>query len=166
MAQRLTGGAAALSPAMTKMMAATCGGHAAHDEDGDAAGARQGPRDEEEEGQEDEERGLVAVEPPQDGPDDEDRRPRLLEQVHEQGGGDEDEDDVEVGEGALDDVAGRHAVPAGRGPGQGGGEEGQLRRDLESLGGGVGRDHDGQDKGGRCRRVHRAIRPFMGKALL
>ncbi len=135
------------------------GGHAAHDEDGDAAGPGQRPGDEEEQGQQDEERRLAPVEAAEDGPDDERGRPRFLEQVHEQRGGDEDEDDVEVGERALDDVPGRDAVPAGQRAGQGGGEERQLGRDLEQLGDDEGRDHDGQDDGGRCRRAHRFTGP-------
>ena len=165
MAQRLTGGAAALRPAMTKMMAAIFGL-------GMSMVARtvaamppmmrtvtlpapvSAPGDEQEQRQQDEEGGLVPVEPAEDGPDDEDRRARFLEQVHEQRGGDEDEDDVEVGERAFDDVPGRDAVPAGQGPGQGGGEERELGRDLEDLGDDVGRDHDGQDERGGRRCVH------------
>ncbi len=157
-----TGGAAALSPARTKRIAATLffgiaqlaqgHGHGGpDDEEGNAAGPGQGAWDEDDDHQDEEGQGALAGEGPDRGPDDIIDASGFVDDGHEEGGREENEDDVEIGEGPFDEVTpkltGRRRREKGARdpPGHGRCEHAQLDGQALRFGQGVGADHDGQD---------------------
>ncbi len=53
------------------------------------------------------------MKPPENSPDNIGHTPGFLQKIHKKSRGDEDQDDIQVGEGAFDDVPGRDSETTG-----------------------------------------------------